>query len=76
MYNEAHDIKGYRDLNIDEIEAINEVKMAGHELRKIINGLREHEMIVIDHKWLDDGELMLQKGLMSLVRCIAKPHSF
>ena len=67
-------IKGYRELTQEEIDQMNVIKAMGIEIESIINVLGD--MDSTDKRWLSIGETDLQKGLMSLVRSIAKPTTF
>lgn len=75
MDNQHREIKGYRDLNTDEIAAMNEVKQKGAELEQLILRLEETSLGV-DKRWLSIGKTHLQQGLMALTRSIAKPTFF
>ena len=67
-------IKGYRELTQEEIDQMNVIKAMGIEIESIINVLGD--MDSTDKRWLSIGKTDLQKGLMSLVRSIAKPTTF
>lgn len=80
MENQHRKITGYRELNQDEINLMNEVKAKGEELGELVRKL-EHQHVAtgnhsIDMAWLRDGEMSLKKGIMSLVRAVAQPTSF
>lgn len=72
--NQHKKITGYRDLSEEEINLMNRVKQLGSEIEAVINNISEVEDI--DGRWLAIGRTDLQKGIMSLVRSIAKPTSF
>jgi hypothetical protein len=72
--NQHKKIKGYRDLSEEEIAAMNKVKEAGVELEKLVLYLGSLEDT--DKRWVAIGQTDLQKGIMALVRSIAKPESF
>lgn len=74
MKDQHEKIKGYRDLSQDEIDTMNEIKSAGESLRKIIEGVELHEGV--DLRWVTIAKTDLQKGIMALVRSVAKPDSF
>lgn len=74
MDNQHQKITGYRDLSQTEIDLMNVVKEAGKNLNEIINELAVVECI--DKRWLSIGKTDLQKGLMAVVRSIARPESF
>lgn len=74
MDNQYLDIKGYRYLSEEEIAAMNEVKQKGAELGELVEKLQSNKDL--DQRWVSMGKTELQKGIMSLVRAIAKPTSF
>ena len=67
-------IAGYRDLSQDEIQLINDVKAKGEELGALLDVLAMNK--AIDQRWLSIARTDLQKGMMALVRSIAKPQGF
>lgn len=80
-------IKGYRDLTQEEIDLMNKIKNMGTELEKLLEEVRDtfptqlpwflegcHEMEY--YEWWTEARLSLKKGLMFLVRAVAKPTSF
>lgn len=67
-------IKGYREMNIEELALINSFKNKAEELRAMCEELRD--MPGIDQRWLSIGVTDLQKGFMSVVRSIARPSTF
>lgn len=74
MDNQHRQIKGYRELSQDEIDAMNTIKAHGKELGELIEQLRSREGI--DQRWVSIGATELQQGFMALTRSIAKPDSF
>jgi len=75
MVKEQHKaIKGYRELSPEEIRLMNVAKELASKVGGLCNELKETEGI--DHRWLDEGTIDLQKGFMSVIRSIAKPTSF
>lgn len=80
MDNQHKKIKGYRDLSQDEIDLMNEIKGHGEQLGNLIQKLAHQHVVTgnhsIDMAWLNDGEMQLKKGIMSLVRSVAQPESF
>lgn len=75
MENQHRKIDGYhRELNEEEITAMNEVKAFGKELGELVQKLRDNP--VMDQRWVSIGATDLQLGLMSLTRSIAKPEFF
>jgi hypothetical protein len=74
MDNQHKKIKGYRDLSQEEIDAMNNVKNLGESLGLLIDDLET--MPNVDMRWVAIGKTDLQKGIMALVRSIAKPTTF
>ena len=74
MDNQHREIKGYRELNADEIALMNEVKAQGVVLGALVEKLRAHTET--DKRWVSIGATDLQTGLMALTRSIAKPTFF
>ncbi len=72
--NQHKQIKGYRDLSQEEIDAMNACKA----LAISVGGAIEHleQQPDIDKRWLAIAKTDLQKGFMSLIRSIAKPETF
>lgn len=67
-------IKGYRDLSQEEIDAMNEIKAQGENLKNMLYDLRNTEGV--DQRWVSIAETHLQQGIMAAVRSVAKPDSF
>lgn len=80
MENQHRRIKGYRELSQDEIDLMNEIKKQGEQLNALITKLNATNAATgghaIDMRWLNIGKTDLQKGIMSLVRSVARPESF
>ncbi len=74
MENQHREIKGYRELNADEISAMNNVKALGEQLGILVQQVRA--MPECDQRWASIGATDLQTGLMALTRAIAKPTTF
>ena len=74
MDNQHRKIKGYRELNQDEIDAMNEVKAMGIKLSDLVEKLENNKDL--DQRWIESGKIDLQKGLMALTRSIARPEFF
>lgn len=74
MENQHRKIKGYRELDQEEINLMNKIKQKGIELQDLIDEL--HGIGTIDSRWIEIGKTDLQKGLMALTRSIAKPDFF
>jgi len=78
--NQHKQIKGYRDLNQDEIDCMNKIKQKGIELGELIEDLATYNAQTgghaIDMRWLAIGKTDLQTGLMALTRAVAQPTTF
>lgn len=74
MENQHKLIKGYRDLSEEEIALMNKIKLAGEGLGALVEELRSTG--TLDQRWVSEGNTDLQKGIMSLVRSVARPTSF
>ena len=74
MENQHRQIKGYRELSQEEIDAMNEIKAKGAELGELIAKLRANPGL--DQRWVSIGATDLQTGLMALTRSVAQPTFF
>ena len=74
MENQHRQIKGYRELNQDEIDLMNAVKELGPAISSVVDKLMSLDST--DKRWVAIGKTDLQKGLMALTRSIAKPDFF
>jgi hypothetical protein len=74
MENQHRQIKGYRELSQEEIDAMNEIKAKGAELGDLIAKLRAQPSL--DQRWVSIGATDLQTGLMALTRAVAQPTFF
>lgn len=66
-------ITGYRTLTQAEVDLMNAIKQIGNHLGELIAGM---EVKDVDKRWLAIAKTDLQKGIMFLVRSVAKPESF
>ena len=66
-------VKGYRDLTQAEVDRINMIKGIGEQLGELVASLR---VLGADQDWLKAGEFDLKRGIMALVRSVAKPTGF
>lgn len=73
MENQHRKIKGYRELNEEEIERMNEIKQKSAEVGELIEKLHDTSS---DQRWVAIGATNLQQGFMALTRAIAKPEFF
>jgi hypothetical protein len=67
-------IKGYRELNQTEIQAINRIKDLAEDVGFMIEQLEG--TVGIDQRWLAIAKTDLQKGFMAFVRSVAQPSTF
>jgi len=74
MDNQHRQIKGYRELNAEEIALMNEIKSKGAELGELVSRLRA--VPDLDQRWISIGATDLQTGLMALTRGVARPTFF
>lgn len=88
MEKSTQKITGYRDLTQEEIDLMNKIKHAGIELEKLLEDVRntfpepedptefEEDRNGEYYEWWHEAKQSLKKGLMFLVRSVAKPTSF
>ena len=74
MDNQHKKIKGYRDLNQEEIDLMNKCKEKAEEVGSLVEEILQLENS--DKRWSNIAKTDLQKGFMSLIRSIAKPETF
>ncbi len=74
MDNQHKMIKGYRDLSVEEIAAMNKVKEIGATVGQLVDELKA--LPALDQRWVSIGATDLQKGFMALTRGIAQPTTF
>lgn len=74
MENQHREIKGYRELNAEEIVLMNEIKEHGVTLGALVEKIRAQADT--DKRWVSIGATDLQTGLMALTRSVAKPTFF
>lgn len=72
MENQHRQIKGYRELNQAEIDAMNAIKALGPQIQSVIDAMPDD----CDKRWQAIGRTELQQGLMALTRAIEKPDFF
>lgn len=76
MENQHRLIKGYRELNEEEIKAMNFAKELEAKVIEFVDrGIRERA-VTPDPRWLAIAKTDLQKGFMSLGRAIARPDGY
>lgn len=66
-------IIGYREMNQEQIEAINVLKALEIETVKQISAALNHALIS-DLTWTDVGKINLRQAFMAYVRAVARPQ--
>lgn len=74
MENQHRHITGYRDLTVAEIGMMNEVKVLGARIGKLVDDVEQ--FADADKRWAAIARTQLQQGFMALTRAIAKPTTF
>ena len=69
MDNQHRQIKGYRELSQQEIDAMNEIKTMGAQIGALVEKLRAQDGL--DQRWISIGATDMQKGLLALTRGVA-----
>lgn len=75
MENQHRKIKGYTELNQQEINDMNDIKAEGERLKNVIGAMRSRGD-TLDQRWISIAETHLQQGIMAAVRAVAKPEGF
>ena len=88
MDNQHKLIKGYRELNEQEIALINEIKTVAEQVGALVAKVHDMNDFAYDHTvasldareharvFIEDAKLRLQIGFMELTRAIAKSTTF
>lgn len=91
MHDQHTKITGYRDLNQQEIDLMNEIKEVSIKVGQLVSKVEGFsflsgnqdqipeqggELIESDKRWANIAKTDLQKGFMALTRAIAKPTTF
>ena len=74
MENQHKLIAGYRDLSVEEIALMNEIKALASAVGEAVE--RVAKAPGIDGRWVAVGKTDLQKGFMAVIRGIAQPTTF
>jgi hypothetical protein len=74
MENQHRKISGYRELNQQEIDAMNSIKEAATDIGNLVEQISQ--VSGVDQRWLSIARTDLQKGFMSFVRAVAQPTTF
>lgn len=75
MENQHKQIRGYRDLTQDEIDAMNTIKILGEQVGEFVENMAG-SVGDEDQRWVAIGKTHLQQGFMALTRAVAKPTTF
>lgn len=80
MENQHRKIKGYRELNQDEIDAMNKVKDLAEQVGQLVSEIESLNHSTgghaVDLRWVSIAKTDLQKGFMGLTRAVAQPTTF
>ena len=74
MENQHRKISGYREINQQEIDAMNSIKEAATDIGNLVEQISQ--VSGVDQRWLSIARTDLQKGFMSFVRAVAQPTTF
>lgn len=80
MENQHRQIKGYRDLDQDDIDLMNLIKHEGVELKGLHDRIGDHIVSkgevegAEQRRWLSIGRTHYQQALMALTRAVAAPN--
>lgn len=74
MENQHRKIKGYRELNAEEIALMNEAKALAEKCGALIQKLEAHADT--DKRSVALGKTNLQQGFMWAIRGVARPKTF
>lgn len=80
MENQHRQIKGYRELDQDDIDLMNAIKFKGTELRGLYDRIDAHITAkgevqdAEQRRWLAIGRTHFQQALMALTRAVAAPN--
>lgn len=64
-------IAGYRELDVDELDAINQLKSLEADVLVLLTQLAASDRN--DMRWLSIGKTQIQQGFMAAVRAVAQP---
>ena len=78
MENQHRKISGYRELNQEEIDLMNEIKEKGRELNQLVGRvmlMQVHEASagMERERWAEYAGMNIETGVMQLVRAVALP---
>ena len=78
MENQHRKIDGYRELNKEEIDLMNEIKAKGRELVELVATVQTIEpvgswMVTERFRWASLAKDSIETGVMQLVRAVALP---
>lgn len=64
-------ITGYRELNVDEIDAVEQLKSREADVMKLLLALSDSNEN--DPRWLAIAKTNIQQGFMAAIRSVTKP---
>ena len=79
MENQHRKISGYRELNQEEIDLMNEIKERGRELNQLVCRVAllpvyETSAGMERERWVEYAGMNIETGVMQLVRAVALPE--
>ncbi len=74
MENQHRHIRGYRELNEQDVRQINAIKMLGDTCGAMIETLAAED--AYDQRWVSLARTQLQQGFMAAIRAVAQPSTF
>lgn len=74
MENQHRQIKGYKELDQQQIDMMNSIKSAGKDIGELLDQLETSGKL--DGRWLAIAKTDLQKGFMAATRAVAQPDFF
>jgi hypothetical protein len=72
--NQHRMIKGYRELSLEEITMMNDIKQHAAIIGDLVQNLQNTQDL--DQRWISIGKTQLQQGFMDLTRGVTKPDFF
>lgn len=74
MENQHRQIKGYRDLDQNEINAMNQIKLIAEQVGAMVELMESNPDL--DQRWVAVGKTQAQQAFMALTRAVAQPETF
>ena len=73
MENQHKHIRGYREFNVNELEAINRIKDSEADTARLVEGIKQ--VPGVDQRQLSIAVTEFEHAYMRLVRSVAKPEN-